>query len=247
MGRRSNHNVGLRAVGKWRATSTASAEGVVGFPWRRARQVGIAGQRPVEGGLEADGLRPDHRRRAAGQVHDRDRRCRVRPREGPSIPRTGLGPTYRRIDRRGAHGAARPVRWMTSGRPPPAGRRPADPRGPGITSKPMSQRALERCMGTASCWEPRNRIDRPSWSVDSPGPRNGAKSSIRDYPSANGRSRLLNSAKIGVPARNSLPDRTSLPDPADRPGRFAENVHPILPFRPTARRAAEAGVPADSR
>ena len=40
-GRRSHHNVGLRAVGKWRATSTASAEGVVGFPRRRVARSGL--------------------------------------------------------------------------------------------------------------------------------------------------------------------------------------------------------------
>ena len=41
IGRRSNQSVGLRVVGKCRATSTASAEGVVGLPSRRVARSGL--------------------------------------------------------------------------------------------------------------------------------------------------------------------------------------------------------------
>src|SRR5208337_3994500 len=41
MGRRSHHNVGLSVVGKWRATSTASADGVVGLPSRSVARSGL--------------------------------------------------------------------------------------------------------------------------------------------------------------------------------------------------------------
>src|SRR5271157_1718528 len=41
MGRRSHHSVGLSVVGKWRATSTASADGVVGLPSRSVARSGL--------------------------------------------------------------------------------------------------------------------------------------------------------------------------------------------------------------
>src|SRR5271157_3544116 len=41
MGRRSHHNVGLSVVGKWRATSTASGDGVVGLPSRSVARSGL--------------------------------------------------------------------------------------------------------------------------------------------------------------------------------------------------------------
>ena len=41
MGRRSHQSVGLRVVGKCRATSTASADGVVGLPSRKVARSGL--------------------------------------------------------------------------------------------------------------------------------------------------------------------------------------------------------------
>src|SRR5208337_341100 len=41
MGRRSHHNVGLSVVGKWRATSTTSTDGVVELPSRSVARSGL--------------------------------------------------------------------------------------------------------------------------------------------------------------------------------------------------------------
>ena len=46
IGRRSHQRVGLRVVGKFRATSTASADGVVGLPSRKVARSGLLVRAP---------------------------------------------------------------------------------------------------------------------------------------------------------------------------------------------------------